>query len=420
MRAAPADNPLAMDPLTIDTAALIAASPDPTIVIDGDGRVLYVNAAMEQMFGASSADYLGSDIVSFVHPDDLMHALTSIESVQSRAGRAGTPIEVRIRDKDHRWHWLEVVGRDCREVEGIGGIVCTARDLTRRRMWEIAGNDVVRFQQVVHHARAIVLCLDGDGIVTSVNAAFGRLLGFDPTHVIGSPLSDFAVAEHQVHLSEAVSAAIAGNRDAVEVDMRRAHRPTPLPIRFEITSLLDDPVVRSMVVTGQDVSELRDARRRLEYMATHDTMTGLPNRELLYAWLGERLLSGEQLAVLYADLDGFKSVNDTLGHDAGDELLVIAAKRLCGEVPSTDLVARLGGDEFVVAATGIPDRRAATAVADRLAGVLEEPFKLRAGVARITASVGAVLAEPGDTVPRLLSRADREMYSVKHTDKRDA
>lgn len=403
-----------MDPMTIDVAALMAASPDPTIVLDEQGRVRYVNAAMEDLVGARAEDYVGADTLSFVHPDDVMNVLTSLESVQNRNGHVGTPVEVRVQDKNGVWHWLEVVGRDCRGVEGIGGILCTARDLTRRRMWEIAGNDVVRFQQVVHHARAIVLCLDGDGIVTSVNAAFGRLLGFDPSRVIGSPLSDFAVPEDEEHLQEAIRAARAGNRDPVEVDMRRAHRPTPLPIRFEIASLLDDPVVHTMVVTGQDVSDLRDARRRLEHMATHDSMTGLPNREFLYAWLGERLLSRTPVAVLYADLDGFKSVNDTYGHDAGDELLVLAAKRLAGAVSSVDLVSRLGGDEFVVAAAGIDNDQAATAVAERLTRVLEEPFKLRAGVARISASVGSVVAENGDTVPRLLSRADRDMYAVKH------
>jgi diguanylate cyclase (GGDEF)-like protein/PAS domain S-box-containing protein len=409
-----------MDPMTIDPAALIAASPDPMIVIDDAGLVTYVNRAMEELIGATAGEYVGSDTLSFIHPDDVMHALTSIDSVQRRDGKAGTPIEVRVKDMRGEWHWLEIVGRDCRDVEGIGGIVCTARDLTRRRMWEIAENDVVRFQQVVQHARAIVLCLDGDGIVTSVNAAFGRLLGFDPSHVIGSPLSDFAVPKDRDHLRKAIKAAHDGSRDAVEVDMRRAHLDSPLPIRFEIASLLDDAVVQSMVVTGQDVSDLQDARRRLEHMATHDSMTGLPNREYLYAWLDQRLATGAPVAVLYADLDGFKRVNDTLGHDAGDELLVLAAKRLAGAVSSTDLVARLGGDEFIVAASGIRDRKAALAVAGRLAVVLEQPFRLMSGTAQISASFGAVLAERGDTVARLLSKADRDMYTVKNNTRQDA
>jgi diguanylate cyclase (GGDEF)-like protein/PAS domain S-box-containing protein len=400
--------------MTIDPAALMQASPDPMIVMDDQGVVVYANRAMEDLIGATAGDYIGSEIVSFVHPDDVMHALTSLESVQRRYGRPGTPIELRVKDINGDWHWLEIVGRDCRGVQGVGGIVCTARDLTRRRMWEIAENDVVRFQQVVQHARAIVLCLDPDGIVTSVNAAFGRLLGFDPSHVVGNPLADFAVPKDRDHLCKAIKAAREGSRDAVEVDMRRAHRESPLPVRFEIASLLDDSVVRSMVVTGQDVSDLRDARRRLEHMATHDSMTGLPNREYLYAWLDQRLATGEPLVVLYADLDGFKMINDTLGHEAGDELLVHAARRLAGSVASTDLVARLGGDEFVVAACGVRDREGAIAVADRLTRVLEQPFRLEHGVAEISASFGVVLAEPGDTVARLLSKADRDMYAVKH------
>jgi diguanylate cyclase (GGDEF)-like protein len=180
-----------------------------------------------------------------------------------------------------------------------------------------------------------------------------------------------------------------------------------------VVSLLDDPVVASFVVTGLDVSELHETRRRLEHLATHDPLTGLPNRKLLDERLTQLLAELEPVALLYVDLDRFKTVNDTLGHDAGDELLVMVARRLLGGLAGTDLVARVGGDEFVILAVGVRDDATATALATRLEGILRSPYELRAGAACVGASVGAVVARPGVLASTLLADADLAMYSAK-------
>jgi diguanylate cyclase (GGDEF)-like protein/PAS domain S-box-containing protein len=282
-------------------------------------------------------------------------------------------------------------------------------------MWEIAANDVTRFQQIVQQAATIVLCLDSAGVVTSVNGAFGRLLGRDPSMVIGSRLSDFAAPGQAGLLDDAMAVSAPGAAIAVEVSMVRARGAGFMPIRFEIVNLLDDPVVSGIVVTGQDVTDLQEVRRRLEHMANHDPLTGLPNRTLLGERLRELLRTGAALAVLFVDLDGFKTVNDTLGHDAGDELLRHAAQRLTREVATTDLVSRVGGDEFIVVAKGIDSRDDAAMMAERLQRTLRAPFNLTAGTACIDASVGMVVASPGHTVPSLLSEADLDMYAAKRS-----
>jgi diguanylate cyclase (GGDEF)-like protein/PAS domain S-box-containing protein len=402
-------------PTSVDPSRVLDLSPDAVLVIDDHGRVMHANRTAEQMFGVRLADWIGAEAISFVHPDDVMLVLSSLETIQTKP--KGTPIEVRIRDSAGVWRWFEVVGRDCLATAGIGGIVCTARDLTERRMWEIAASDVTRFQQVVQHAAAIILCLDRDGVVREVNGAFGRLLGHDPSRVIGSRLTLFAAPEDEVLLGTAIAAAGEARPIRIEVSMVNAAGNATIPIRLEIVNMLDDPVVAGMVVTGQDVTDLQNARRRLEHLASHDTLTGLPNRTILSHRLSSGIAEGLQLAVLYVDLNGFKSVNDTFGHAAGDELLRFVADRLVGSVSQRDLVARIGGDEFVVVAMGVASIDDGRAMAGRIKSTLDAPYGLSVGSVSIGASVGVVVAGPGHTAEDLLNQADLSMYATKLEDR---
>jgi diguanylate cyclase (GGDEF)-like protein/PAS domain S-box-containing protein len=401
----------AADVLAVDPAQLVAMTPDVVFVLDAAGRLLYANPEAEIIFGAPSAQYLGHSMLDFLHPDDAMLAISSLETVRSK--RVGTPIELRIALPGGPWHWFEVIGKDCLEVPGINGVLFSARDLTQRRMWEVAANDVVRFQQILQHAAAIVLSLDADGAVTAANGALTRLLGIDPSIVIGTRLSAHAAPGHRRKLSDAIASAAAAGTATVEVPMQQAKTDEAVPIRFEIVNLLDDPVVASFVVTGQDVSDLDAARRRLEHLATHDSLTGLCNRGLLVERLETLVEARRPLALLYVDLDHFKPVNDTYGHDVGDEVLRVVARRLIDCVGDDDLVARVGGDEFVVLALGIADRVTAVELAGRFEQAVGAPYDISTGQVRIGASVGAVVAGPDSTGSALLAEADLAMYAAK-------
>ena len=172
-----------MDNGGIDPGRLVEWLPDALFVVDDSACVTYANRACEDVLGWSPADVVGRSVLEFTHPDDVMLVLSSMGS--ALAGDLGTPIEVRVKAPDGSWHVLEVVGRNGTGEPGIDGIVCVARDLTRRRMWEVAGGDVHRFQPIMQHSSAIVLLVDPAGVVTTMNGAFTRLLGHDPTDVIG-------------------------------------------------------------------------------------------------------------------------------------------------------------------------------------------------------------------------------------------
>jgi diguanylate cyclase (GGDEF)-like protein len=170
------------------------------------------------------------------------------------------------------------------------------------------------------------------------------------------------------------------------------------------------------------VTQLADALATVEHQARHDGLTGLANRALFrdrvdLALARTRHAPG-QVAVLFVDLDGFKTVNDTLGHAAGDQLLVEAARRLASCVRPGDTAARLGGDEFAVVLDGVPEPATATQVAHRVLAALDQPFDLHATPVTCGASLGiAATSSPLDQADTLLRNADRAMYAAKRIGK---
>jgi diguanylate cyclase (GGDEF)-like protein len=160
----------------------------------------------------------------------------------------------------------------------------------------------------------------------------------------------------------------------------------------------------------------------LHHQARHDPLTGLPNRTVLAERIGTALARSGRLAVMFIDLDGFKAVNDRLGHASGDQLLVAASRRLRAALRPSDTLIRFAGDEFVVVSEDLPDGRSAGVVADRLLGALDRPFALDAGEARVAASIGIALGRVGGedaerAAEELLRRADAAMYRAKQAGK---
>ncbi len=173
---------------------------------------------------------------------------------------------------------------------------------------------------------------------------------------------------------------------------------------------------------GRDVTVQKLAEERVQHRATHDSLTGLPNRAMFSALLEQALRSAKRyerkLAILFIDLDGFKAVNDVLGHDAGDCLLQQIAARFRGAVRASDVVVRLGGDEFVVLAQELSDRDGVSAIAQQLLGAAALPVQMAGGECQISASIGiAVFPDDGDSEELLVKCADHAMYAAKREGK---
>lgn len=393
-------------------SALVDSLVDMVFVVDGAGRLSFGNQRCRDLLGWAD-EQLGVAAVELVHPDDVAVVVSSMATIRGK--HVGSPIEIRIRDRNGHWHWVELVGSDRTSDPMIGGVVCVARDITERRRWEIAGGDGERLGRVVQHGSSIVMVVDAAGVVVSANNALNRILGHDKSVVIGAPLAELAVGDDRERLEHALGRCVADGRPVtVEVHMRHADADQPpCPVRFELRNLLGDPSMGAIVVNGYDITELFAVRQRLERLVLYDELTGIANRSLLLSTVERWLRDEVPVAALFIDLDRFKPVNDRLGHRAGDELLSMVADRLRQATRPVDLVARFGGDEFVVAAPGVTTEEHAMTIAQRLAAVFDEPFGVGGEQLMVRGSVGIALSSPASSVAELIDEADRSMYRTK-------
>lgn len=260
-----------------------------------------------------------------------------------------------------------------------------------------------------------VCIVDVVGRLLFVNAAFERIFGYEPAEVLGRPILDLIHPDDRARTMQQAEMVMAG---ALQRHFRNRYihkAGHSVDIQWSARWL---PGYGVRIGVGHEVTELRRAERELEHRASHDPLTGLPNRhrlqlELTYA-LAHATATGNGLAVLYLDLDGFKAVNDRGGHDAGDYLLREVARRLQEGLRQGDFVARVGGDEFVALLPDCRNAEAAQAVVDSLRERVRQPFCMPAGLFRLDASVGvACFPIHGNAPDVLLTYADRAMYAVK-------
>ncbi len=261
-----------------------------------------------------------------------------------------------------------------------------------------------------------VCIVDVGGCLLFVNAAFERIFGYEPAEVMGRPVFDLIHPDDRAGTMQQAEMVMAG---ALQRHFRNRYihkAGHSVDIQWSARWLPDYGV---RIGVGHEVTELRRAERELEHRASHDPLTGLPNRhrlqlELKYA-LAHAAATGKGMAVLYLDLDGFKAANDRGGHDAGDYLLREVARRLQEGLRQGDFVARVGGDEFVALLPDCRNAEAAQSVVDSLRERVRQPFCLPDGLFRLDASVGvACFPTDGNAPDVLLTHADRAMYAAKH------
>ena len=394
-----------------DLALLADQLPDAVVVVDEQAVVLWANQTAERLMGVPRTEWIGSSGIDLLHPDDVELALLSISSVQAK--EVGTPIELRI-STARGWTLVELVGAPLRD----GHILMTMRDLTQRRRWEVASDDTARFRSLVHNAASITMLLDADGTVTSVSAAVTRQLGLDQELVCDRPLAAIIETDDRATLAVALHEAAestATNPVTVEVRLTSAENKL-IPFELTFVSLLDDPTVEGLVVTGHDISRLRAAQDALEQLATYDTLTGLFNRRVFDAVIEREWAlaqgDGNDSYVCIADLDGFKQLNDEHGHAAGDDALREFGLILRNLARETDLVARIGGDEFAVIQTRCGGELAAIGLEDRI----QEELARRTwpGDTKLGVTLGHQSLRKAISAADAVARADLAMLQTKH------
>ena len=180
--------------------------------------------------------------------------------------------------------------------------------------------------------------------------------------------------------------------------------------------------ISHFVAVKEDITALKEAKERIYHLVYHDTLTGLPTRKLFMEHLLKALAGARRnttrAAVLFVDLDGFKKVNDTFGHDAGDLLLKKTAARLCACIRDVDTVARIGGDEFLILLTNLADNDSIAEIAERMIQAVASPYNLDSLEMNITASIGiALYPDDAESSQALVKQADLAMYEIKRRGK---
>ena len=390
--------------------------PDPVVLVGTNNELIDASASVEELLGWHRDEFVGRSVLALVHPDDVALALVSVEGM--RRNDVGPPMELRLALAGGGWKYVEMVARNLIDDPQVGGLLLSVRDTTQRRAYELEHDSTERFRLLVQYSAGILLVLDPDGCVRTTSGGWVRALGHNTDDIIGALFTSFVVPADRPRVVADLARATTGRQVLhSEARLTSADGVTVTPYALAVVNLLDDPLVGGFVVTAHDITDLDEARRSLEHLATHDPLTGLANRVLLSGrlreLLGARDGSDHSVALLFVDLDGFKQVNDALGHHAGDEVLVRLAERLTSAVTADDLVARLGGDEFVILVVRPAGVDVVTELERACTGAIGRPFKLGATAVSLRGSVGVVVAGYGDTPDSLLARADRSMYAVK-------
>jgi diguanylate cyclase (GGDEF)-like protein/PAS domain S-box-containing protein len=384
-----------------------------------DGRVLEANAALARLLGyASRADLLQH----MAHIDDIDVAPERRQHVLELLQRNGQVAdeEVRVRRRDGRLIWVSLNVHGVRDAQGrLLSLEGAVLDITARRDAERALlSSEERYRTLVEHAQIGVYVMRDERYIY-VNQRFAALTGHDEKELIGMHWSELASEAGRRIIDARVAARARGATLPAEYETL-LRRKDGREVRISVSAgpiRLDDGDYFSGTV--RDVTERHRFESELEHNATHDALTGLPNRVLFERHLTARLREaqhsgGHAYAVLFLDLDGFKLVNDSLGHATGDRLLVEITARLRRVVPGGAVLARYGGDEFTVLPPGQWTTEAASQLAQDVLHVLAEPFMLDSHRIYSGASLGIVLGRAGYVTPeQVLRDADTAMYRAK-------
>jgi len=388
-------------------------------VLDSSGCVLHANLKMAQMLGYPHASELqGLWIAELTAIEDLAQVQQHMRVRLN--GQQQVRHTCRMRGCDGTLRWVDVQGSVCIDSHGALLLVQLVLDVQRQVQsdWQSRLAD-----RVFESTSEGILITDQEFCIVAVNPAFTRITGYPAEQATGkrSRMLTGPVAQAQINRGMLQRLAADGHWQGEMRDRRKDG--SWYPAWLSISAIRDDQDgISHYVGVFTDNTLRKEAETKLAFLAEHDSLTGLLNRNSLMRALSEQIaaaqLSGEQLVLFFIDLDRFKAVNDSLGHHAGDLLLVAAAERLRQQLRPDDILARFGGDEFVVVLRDSPPAEFISTLAHRLINCIQRAFVINGHEMFITASIGsAAYPEHGDDAISILKNADIAMYRAKEEGK---
>ena len=376
------------------------------------------------LFGYSEEDHLPTDHNvwrSLFHPDDAQMVCDAL--VNYIEGRTSQYlVEYRIRCKNGQYKWILSRGLVVSHDENGQPLrmIGTHTDITERKNNELD----LSISAIAFEAQDSMMVSDHNQIILRVNKAFTEITGYLPSEVIGKTPLPLRSKLHDAEFYKAIWDGVKNNGAWKGEIYSMRKNGEVFPGILSITAVKDsNNVITNYVTTLVDITREKTTADEIQFLAFYDPLTGLANRRLLIDRLNHALVShsrtGRDGALLFLDLDHFKSLNDTLGHDVGDMLLKEVANRLTACVREDDTVARLGGDEYVVLLENLSDKpleaaRQAENIGTKILNALNEPYQLGIHEHINTPSIGAALfSDHNESQEELLKHADIAMYQAK-------
>lgn len=405
---------------------LAEAFPETIFEADMKGLITYANPHAFNQFGFTKEDMAkGINIFDQIHPADLKLAEDRIQS--GMRGENKSYLEYQTLRKDGTVFHALALSAPIIENEvpvGIRGFILDISELKKTE--EALRQSEARFQAIANSANDAIIMTDNNGNISYWNPAAERIIGYTAMEAIGKNLHKLIAAEQFIpsyleafpEFQKTGKGNVVGKR--LEMIARRKDG-REIDITLSLSAVKIEGSWHAVGIV-QDITERKQAEEQIKHMATHDLLTDLPTMRLAMDRLSLALNMAHRYkkgaAVMFIDLDGFKNVNDTLGHAAGDYVLKIVAQRLLSCVRGTDTVARVGGDEFLIIATEINSTDNVAQIAEKVLQTVSQAITFNGRETAVGTSIGiALFPEHGDDMNKLIKLADEAMYKVKNAGK---
>ncbi|MCW7537610.1 diguanylate cyclase [Aquabacterium sp. A7-Y] len=400
--------------------SILTHAPDAFVGISVEGRINAWNQRAEATFGWSAAEAIGRDFDELLIPPAQRPARADCLAVLRGAGEGPARCERYEITTLHRdGHEIPVELSLASVTQGDSHVsLAFLHDISERRQaQQLLADKERRLRAITDNLPVLIGYIDRDRRYAFTNETYRRWLGVPPESMLGRKVEDAIGCELYEERRQHLEGALAGERASFETHSVLGGVPRYLRIDY-VPDVDADGQVAGVYTLSTDITGQKEVEARLSQLARSDTLTGLPNRYEFERRLQEAMArcrrTLQPMALLYLDVDKFKSINDSLGHAAGDEVLKEFAQRLKAALRGTDTVARLSGDEFVIVLEGLRGRDESQFVARKIVGTVRKPFDVQGRELEVTTSIGIALYEGGPLPEQeLLARADEALYVAK-------
>lgn len=376
-----------------------------------DGRILEANERLAHIFGYEKVD----EIVGKINSRDLYVDPEQRDKMLDELKRKGEikKFEARLMRRDGSICWVRYTARLIRDKGCMEGVLI---DITEEKERE---EEIRKLSSAVEQSSSVVVITDTEGRIEYVNPKFEKVTGYSREEVVGKTTGILKSEKTDPEKCKKLWKTILSGKEWKGEFLNKRKNGE---YYWEYTSISpirnDEGEITHFVAVKEDITERKKTEDILQHQAYHDPLTGLPNRlmfmDKLYMLVSESQRSRQKFAVMFMDLDRFKLVNDTLGHDMGDKLLIGVAVKLKEYLRKGDIIARIGGDEFTLLLPGIKDKHGAARVGQKIVDIFKEPWKVDTHELYITTSIGiSIFPYDGQDVQTLMKNADMAMYSAK-------